>query len=218
MRIFYILTAVIILLGFAAMVVLLPFMPDQIPVHYDITGQVDRMGSPLELLVFPAMGLLTGVICICCALWDRRRGGGNEKVTLLAGICSVLVLNGMGVYYGITAIRYAQGTVTADAMLQISGLCMGVLLIMMGLLMPKTRRGSTFGLRTRWSVQNDVVWQKTQVAGSWLMTGAGAAMLLLSLVVSSPKVCMVGWVAILLMMTAAAYVMSYRIYKKYRLV
>lgn len=34
-------------------VVLLAFMPDMIPAHYNIQGEVDRFGSKYESLIFP---------------------------------------------------------------------------------------------------------------------------------------------------------------------
>lgn len=45
------------LLSLAAYVVVLPWLPEQVPVHFDLAGRPDRYGSPLELLALPLVGL-----------------------------------------------------------------------------------------------------------------------------------------------------------------
>ncbi len=217
MRIYYILLAVAILLGFAFTVALLPFMPSQIPAHYNLAGEVDRMGSSLEQLIFPTLALVTGVICMACARVERQKSVDNERINLIAGIWSVLLLNGMGLYFGIQAIRYTAGAVT-DGMgvFRFCGSCIGALLVLLGLLMPKSRRGSAFGLRTRWSGYSDLVWHRTQILGSWLMMGAGVGFVVLSLAIPDILWCVTGWIFLMLAVMVASYVVSWRIYKKYR--
>ena len=41
---------------------LLPLMPQQIPAHYNLSGQIDRWGSPLELLLLPLLTLAAGLL------------------------------------------------------------------------------------------------------------------------------------------------------------
>lgn len=41
---------------------LLPLMPRQIPAHYNLSGQIDRWGSPLELLLLPLLTLAAGLL------------------------------------------------------------------------------------------------------------------------------------------------------------
>ena len=53
----------------------------------------------------------------------------------------------------------------------------------LGNIMPKVRRNSAIGVRTKWSVANDSVWQKTQRYGGRVMVAAGLAAIILSLFV-----------------------------------
>ena len=50
----------IIVLSVIVTVVLMQFMPDQIPAHYNSAGVVDRMGSKYESLIWPATTALMG--------------------------------------------------------------------------------------------------------------------------------------------------------------
>ena len=42
-------------------IVVLPFMEDKIPMHYDINGNIDRWGSKSEQFIFPVMIIIMTV-------------------------------------------------------------------------------------------------------------------------------------------------------------
>lgn len=75
------------LLSLAALLVLLPSLPDQVPLHFDAAGEADRYGSPLELLTLPLMGLGLTVL-----LWGSSRFGSatsaQRHVTLVMAAVS----------------------------------------------------------------------------------------------------------------------------------
>ena len=43
------------LIALAGTVMALRFMPDQVPMHYDAAGNIDRWGSKYENLIFPVI-------------------------------------------------------------------------------------------------------------------------------------------------------------------
>lgn len=47
------------LIGTAAV---LPFMPDTVPMHYDLQGNIDRWGSKYENLIFPGIILIFALV------------------------------------------------------------------------------------------------------------------------------------------------------------
>ncbi|MEO6528506.1 MAG: SdpI family protein [Gemmatimonadaceae bacterium] len=54
----------------------------------------------------------------------------------------------------------------------------GVLYLVMGRAIPRARTDSWFGVRTPWTLSNDVVWARTQRLAGVSMTSAGVAMIL----------------------------------------
>ena len=46
---------IIALLPLVITAAVLPFMPESVPMHYDINGNIDRMGSRYELLLMPLL-------------------------------------------------------------------------------------------------------------------------------------------------------------------
>ena len=79
--------------------------------------------------------------------------------------------------------------------------------------MPKATRNSLYGLRTKWSMADDVCWQKSQRLGGYLLMGTGIlGVILVSLLpVEWGTFALVG---LLLIMAVAATVGSYVIWKK----
>ena len=51
----------LVLLSIAVSVIFISMMPDQVPMHYNAAGQVDRMGSKYENLIFPGVMVIIGL-------------------------------------------------------------------------------------------------------------------------------------------------------------
>ncbi len=67
----------------------LPFLPDQIPAHYDANNQVTRWGSKYETLIFPVIAIVLGFIMQALAKYasgQEKDGKNNEKLCIITGI------------------------------------------------------------------------------------------------------------------------------------
>ena len=53
--------AALVLLSIVVSVIFISMMPDQVPMHYNAAGQVDRMGSKYENLIFPGAMIFVGI-------------------------------------------------------------------------------------------------------------------------------------------------------------
>lgn len=87
-------------------------------------------------------------------------------------------------------------------------LFMGVLFMVMGNYLPKSKQNFTFGIKTPWTLNDEENWNKTHRLAGKIWVIGGAAVCLTSFL-ESPVV-MIG---ILIVMAAVPYVYSYRIYK-----
>ena len=220
MKHLYRLALALIVLGFVEAAVFFMLAPDTVPVHYNAAGEIDRMGSKYEYIAFPCITAVAGTIFLLLA--KRARAGKwesyelTEKIFLASAVGEVLLFNGMGGFFMWRSAIHTEGT-AAPAMptvdwMRFTSLLTGVLLIILGNVMPKARMNGLFGVRTSWSMSGDEVWRKSQrfggfasvVAGSLLLADAmflkGAANLLVLTVI------LVLWVVI-------CFTASYRYYK-----
>lgn len=150
----------IIVLSVIVTVVLMQFMPDQIPAHYNSAGVVDRMGSKYESLLWPATTAFMGGFFLFMTRVVKT--SSEKKVLHIVGIVMELFFVALGVYFMAKSIATEQsGTdINADVS-RMAGIAIGIVLIVLGNFMPKISRNKLFGLRTTWTLKSDVVWQKS---------------------------------------------------------
>ena len=206
------------ILPLIAVLIALPLLPEQIPAHYGIDGQVDRFGSKYETLIFPAItitfGLLMQGIAIIVAKQEKQ-GMNNEKIVRIAGIFALLVFNVMTGYF--LYIAFAQvhhlTSVSLD-MANILFLVLGIFMIVIGNFMPKLRLNPIVGLRTPWSMKNETTWKKSQRFGgiSSMVTGV-----LISLTACFTKglICVLCSTGLLLLSVIADVIYTYVVAKRY---
>lgn len=164
----------------------LPYLPDQVPAHYDIHNQVDRWGSKYEMLITPVITIVFGLGMLPIAkLAGKQEGEGenNYKITLFTSMLCMGLFAAMTVYFLYAAFTRTQDLnaleVSLDSLLW---LLMGGFLILTGNIMPKAKKNSLLGLRTTWSMSGDEAWKKSQRFGGISAMVCGTVMILLSLV------------------------------------
>lgn len=209
---------VLMALLLAAFGAALAFLPDTVPVHYNFAGEVDRMGSKLEFLLFPvsaaAMGAVFALIARQCGKRDTRENALTEKVLLVTAFFEVLLFSGMGLYFMWKAARYVPGDAGPALSLdfvRFIGMGVGVLLVLLGNVMPKARRNALFGLRTKWSMADDEVWRKSQRFGGFSAVAVGFLLIVTGMFMKGLP-CLILCIAALPAWAGVCVWMSYRYY------
>ena len=132
-------------------------MPSEVPIHWNIHGEVDRMGSPWELaFVLPAtllftVGLLLAILLIGSVREALKRSGKMYGRMTLAAIATMVVVH-------VILLLYWDHP---QAVLRGLPLPLGALLAVMGNWMGKIRRNPIMGIRTLWTLKSDYVWERT---------------------------------------------------------
>ncbi len=209
---------ILMFLPLTAVLIVLPFLPEQIPAHYGFDGQVTRWGSKYETLIFPAMTVLLGVIMFALAKFSSKQeenGSNNEKVCLAAGIASMALMNAMTAYFLYTDFCAVQNlsAMALDMNQLIFGL-LGISMVILGNIMPKLRMNSAAGLRTVWSMKNDVTWKKSQRFGGLSFIAGGAAIVVMCFYARGAA-CFLWAMAILAVLVAVDVSYTYALSKKY---
>lgn len=181
-KLFYIL----MFLPLAASVVALLFLPDLIPAHYNIENKVDRWGSKYEILILPVVIILFGQFSLLMGRIAKKQephGNNNKKNGLIIGIFSLLIFNiisGVMIYSGLS--KAEKLSFVSFEFEQILFFFVGIIFIVIGNIMPKLKKNSALGFRTKHSMKNDEVWKKCQKISGITTMISGAFITIFSLI------------------------------------
>ena len=202
----------LVLLAVVVTVIFISMMPDQVPMHYNAAGQVDRMGSKYENLIFPGAMIIVG-LSILLAGKKKDLQQSEEKVLFATGISLLAVFNVLNVILLYKALTYEPGAIWDLDVVKLASVILGIVLILIGNFMPKVRRNNIVGLRTIWSKSSDAVWQKSQRFGGIASVICGVLLLLGALFLTGTAAAVV-LIALMVIWIVLCTVASYIYYKK----
>ncbi len=168
----------------------LQLLPDKIPAHYGISGEVDRWGSKYETLIFPAITIIFGFIMLIVTKYASKQekvGNNNQKIGTLTGILSLLLFNVMTFYFLYADFNKIKNLNSIPIDLsQLIFILLGVIMMILGNIMPKVKMNSMIGLRTTWSMKNEITWKKSQKFGGISFIIVGILIIITNLFTKSP--------------------------------
>lgn len=199
-----ILTSIIMLIPMLIGLLLWDRLPEQIPSHWNIHGEVDSWSSKaFAVFFFPGLLLAIHWVCVIASCADPKSKDYHPKmIGLVLWICPVLslVLNSM-VYAA--ALGY---TINVEIIMP---LLVGLMFIIVGNLLPKCRQSYTLGIKLPWTLANEENWNKTHRFGGKLWVIGGVIIMATAFVGSF-------WllIATMVVMVAAPTIYSYLLYRK----
>ena len=216
----------IALLPLAITAAVLPIMPEQVPMHYNIEGAVDRMGSRYELLLLPVIIILVVAVSgFSMKHYEKRADSAdgseaksarmNVKVLKISSFAVPVIFGALqgGVLYMTYRNAKAENVeVNSDLIVRLSVILIGIMCVVFGIIMPKTERNNVFGFRVTWSMYNENTWKKCNTFGGIVFVIIGLLMMISSAIVPAAFVIflMLGY---LLAGTVVMLVYSYKVYK-----
>jgi uncharacterized membrane protein len=138
-------------------------LPERVATHWNVRGEPDRYGSPMEaLFVIPIVMLAVWGLLRVLPKVDPFR----DNYAKFAGTYELVIdlVLGMMLMMHVAVLLGASGAPQTVATIVRAG--MGVMFIVLGNIMPRTRQNWFVGVRTPWTLSNPRVWEKThRVAG-----------------------------------------------------
>lgn len=200
-------------------VIVLPFLPENIPAHYNLAGEIDRWGSKYETLIFPLCAIGMG----CFMLWmakiaakEEKNGKNNEKIVFYTGMGLLLFFTAEHCYFlykDFAAAKSMSYSGTADIN-QFICVLLGIGILVMGNFMPKLRNNGIIGLRTSWSMKNDITWKKCQIFAGISFMIIGALMIAAGIFVEGYAAMCIA-LGLIIADTIICVIYSYKVAQKY---
>lgn len=200
------LTYAVVGLAWIVAIAALPYLPETIPVHWNMYGEADGFcGRLAGAFGLPAIMTLTLLLLIVLPRFDAMRVTFDDSRDIYAIITFAAISLLLGVE--ITTLLSSSGMNLP--MGTIFPLLLGFFFIVIGGLMPHLRRNTTAGIRLPWTIRSERVWDETHRHGGPVFVFAGVLMVLISAVAGA-------WgmpVSLGIVLVAAVYitVWSYRL-------
>ena len=163
-----ILTSLIMLIPMAVGLLLWNKLPDPMPSHWGINGEVDGWSSKaFSVFGFPALLLAIHWLCVVISTADPHHKNYHPKmIRLMFWICPMIGLILCTIVYS-AALGHSLPIET------IMPLLLGMLFVVIGNLMPKCRYSYTMGIKLPWTLHSEENWNKTHRFGGkvWVIGG-----------------------------------------------
>lgn len=184
------------------------FMPDTIPIHWNSQWEVDNYGSRYMMLIVASLPILIYYGILLSKKIDPKKSNfqNKEKTYDLYryGLTVFFMMLNMLLYY---MILFPQ------ANMQISiFMIMGLLLIGLGNYMPRLPQNYFLGIKTPWTLANEMVWNKTHRIGGYSFVVMGIVLIFCGFMKSHYMMyILLGYI---ILEVVGIYVYSYFVYKK----
>ena len=199
-------------------IVLLPFvylayiwndLPEKVPMHWNINGDVDRYGSKYELLLIPILlPLLIYFIFLIVPKIDpknriKEMGGKYQSLkTLLTIFMSALAL----------FVMYMAKNDTSNNPNYIV-LIIGLLFVFLGNYFKTIKPNYFIGIKTPWTLENERVWKETHIMAGKMWFVGGLVIVFCSLILAKETNFAI-FAIITVIITVVPVVYSYLLFRK----
>ena len=171
-----IITSLILLIPVAVGLLLWNQLPDVIPTHWGINGEVDGWSSkPFAVFGLPILMLVMQWVCVLASTADPKYKNYNPKMLKLAlWICPAIGLI-------LCCMVYPQAMGYSVPIEVIMPLLVGVLFIIVGNWLPKCQQTYTMGIKLPWTFASEANWNATHRFGGKVWVAGGIITMLTAL-------------------------------------
>lgn len=200
---------IVMIISLLTAILAYPFLPDQIPIHWDINGTADQLGQKYYIF-FP---ILMQILVIFGFSFFRKIDPRKSNYVRFSSVYSTLTLTISLFIYAMelmTLLVVYQPTLLSVPALITIGL--GILFIVLGNKMPQIKQNYFIGIKTPWALHDENNWQKThRFSGKlWFFIG----FIFFPIAFLPTKIHVMILFFIVLLMALIPYLYSYLLYRK----
>ncbi len=200
-----IVTSLIMLLPMLIGLILWDRLPEQVPIHWNIDGEVDNWSSK-AFAVFGIPGFMLAIhwLCALTATLDPKSKEYQPVMLRIAlWICPCIGLMLCGFIYPVS-MGY---DVSIEVVMP---LVVGLLFVIVGNYLPKCKQTYTMGIKLPWTLNSEENWNRTHRFGGKVWVAGGVAVMATAIIGCF-------WILIgaLVLMVVLPTIYSYLYYRKY---
>ena len=197
-------TSLIILLPILAGIMLWNQLPEKMPTHWNMVGQIDGWSSKsFAVFGIPLMMLAFQWICVLATSADPKKEHHPSKVLHLV-FWLIPVISAV-----LSVLTYAAALGNQVRMEMVMPVFIGLVLAIIGNYLPKCKQNYTIGIKIPWTLNSEENWNRTHRFAGRLWVVCGLAMMLTGFVGGF-------WIflGVVLLMVLAPFIYSYLLHRK----
>ena len=154
---------------------LYPALPEQIPTHWNIDGEVDDYtAKPWGVMILPLAAILVFVVMRLIPLISPK-GFRTDSFMDVVNVFTVAMVGFMSGVAVLVLLEANGQDVWINEMIFVG---VGLLFMILGIYMAKVRKNFFIGIRTPWTLASDEVWNRTHRFGGKMFVLTGVFMIL----------------------------------------
>lgn len=166
--------AIVVVAALVASVAVYGRLPDRVPIHWDVNGDIDRtMPRAIGAVLGPVIALALWALLRGVPRIDPRRANYDRFGPTYDILVNSLVT--LAASFHLVSLAAALGWNVR--MERVAPVLVGILVLVLGNVMPRMRSSWFVGIRTPWTLSSDRVWERTHRLGGYLLTVAGLVMI-----------------------------------------
>ena len=196
------------------------FLPDTVAAHFGIDGTPDRYGSKYEAFLFPAIILVITLLYFLYRKFqeksskeDNDRTARNLDILDTVILIVMVLFNALCVFLLTMMKRPGMMKNKENMIFVIISCVIGVLFILLGNILPKTKPNSFIGIRLSWCMDSDEHWYIANRNCGIAMVLSGICTVIAGLIVKNGTYVIYMILSLILFLTVAT-IYSYVIIKK----
>lgn len=196
------------LFAFAMSLVAVVYSPRQVPIHWNMQGEIDGYGSKYIYLIFGCLGFLGYFLMNIIRKIDPNSRKIEKNLPAYAAVRNIIsVLLSTMALMSIASVLIKEVNVS-----KLMVTVMGVFMVVIGNIMPRIPHNYFSGVKTPWALNDETNWKKTQRVGGYCFVCAGFLMIIAG-VINAIWVMVIAF-SFLMISMIGVYIYSWYIYKK----
>ena len=143
-------------------------LPEQMPIHWNMSGEVDDWcGKLFAVLGMPLILLAVQAFAVLAMSLDPKKKNHSGKILLIAYWCVPMLSNVM------SAIIYMVALGKEVSVAAVISVFVGLIITVIGNYLPKCKQNYTVGIKIPWTLHSEENWNKTHRIAGWIWVVCG---------------------------------------------
>ena len=161
-------TSVVILLPILAGLILWDQLPEQIPMHWNMEGEIDDYCSKsFAVFTFPLIMLALHLFSFFVTLSDPKNKNYSDKILhMIFWLIPIISVGLATVIYSVSM----GNSIRVETVVTVS---LGLIFLVIGNYLPKCKQSYTIGIKLPWTLNSEENWNRTHRLAGWIWVIGG---------------------------------------------